>query len=56
MGEEVVVTTAGRIIFSQILPADIPFSMVNKELTKKELGKLLEYIHKFSGKRETVVF
>ncbi|MBA4348434.1 MAG: DNA-directed RNA polymerase subunit beta' [Thermodesulfovibrio sp.] len=49
-------TTAGRVLFSDILPKDIPFSMVNKELTKKELGKLIEYIHKASGKRETVVF
>ncbi|MFO0752510.1 MAG: DNA-directed RNA polymerase subunit beta' [Thermodesulfovibrionales bacterium] len=49
-------TTVGRILFSDILPKDIPFSMVNKEMTKKELGKLIEYIHKVSGKRETVVF
>lgn len=53
---EVVETTTGRIIFKEILPQDIPFSAINKELTKKELGKLLEYIHKVSGKRETVVF
>lgn len=49
-------TTAGRIILSEILPKDIPFAMINKELTKKELGKLIEYIHKTSGRRETVVF
>ena len=49
-------TTAGRIIFSEILPKGIPFSAINRELTKKELGKLIEYIHKVSGKRETVVF
>ncbi len=53
---KIVETTAGRIIFSEILPKDIPFSMINKELTKKELSKLLEYIYKISGKRETVVF
>lgn len=53
---EVVETTTGRIIFKEILPQNIPFSAINKELTKKELGKLLEYIHKVSGKRETVVF
>jgi DNA-directed RNA polymerase subunit beta' len=49
-------TTVGRIIFGEIMPKDIPFSMVNKEMTKKELAKLIEYIHKVSGKRETVVF
>jgi DNA-directed RNA polymerase subunit beta' len=30
--------------------------MINKEMTKKELGKFIEYIYKKSGKRETVVF
>jgi len=56
MNGEVVETTVGRIIFSEILPRSILFSMVNKEQTKKELGKLIEYIHKKSGRRETVVF
>ena len=49
-------TTVGRIIFSEILPKNIPFEAANRELTKKELGKLIEYIHKVSGKRDTVVF
>ncbi len=49
-------TTVGRVIFSEILPEMVPFEMVNKEMTKKELGKLIEYIHKEAGKRETVVF
>lgn len=53
---EFVQTTAGRIIFSEILPKGIPFSMINKDMTKKELGKLIEYIYKVSGKRDTVVF
>ncbi|MFA5354022.1 MAG: DNA-directed RNA polymerase subunit beta', partial [Thermodesulfovibrionales bacterium] len=49
-------TTAGRIIFSEILPKGIAFPLANKEMTKKELGKLIEYIHKNLGKRETVGF
>lgn len=53
---ESVETTVGRIIFNEILPERIPFSMVNKELTKKELGKLIEYLHKVAGKSETVLF
>ncbi|MBE0426866.1 MAG: DNA-directed RNA polymerase subunit beta' [Nitrospirae bacterium] len=53
---EFVDTTTGRVIFSEIFPAGIPFSMINKEMTKKELGKLIEYIYKKSGKRDTVVF
>jgi DNA-directed RNA polymerase subunit beta' len=53
---EFVQTTTGRIIFSEILPKGIPFSMINKDMTKKELGKLIEHIYKISGKRDTVVF
>lgn len=49
-------TTVGRILFSEILPKGVPFSMINKDLTKKEIGKLIDYIHKNFGKRETVVF
>ncbi|BCB95724.1 DNA-directed RNA polymerase subunit beta' [Dissulfurispira thermophila] len=56
MNGELVETTVGRVLLSEILPHSVPFSMVNKELTKKELGKLIEYIHKTLGKRETVVF
>lgn len=56
MNGEFVETTTGRIIFGEILPDGILFSMVNKDMTKKELGKLIEYIYKKSGKRETVIF
>ncbi len=49
-------TTTGRIIFSEILPLGISFSMVNKDMTKKELGKLIDFIYKKSGKRDAVVF
>lgn len=49
-------TTVGRILFSEIVPKGVPFSMINKDLTKKEIGKLIDYIHKNFGKRGTVVF
>ncbi|NTU42926.1 MAG: DNA-directed RNA polymerase subunit beta', partial [Nitrospirales bacterium] len=56
MPEGTMETTTGRIIFSEIMPKGIPFPMINKEMTKKELGKLIEHIHKTLGKRQTVVF
>ena len=49
-------TTMGRVIFSEILPKDIPFSMINEDMTKKALGNLIDHIYKRSGKRDTVVF
>ncbi len=56
MNGEFVETTAGRIIFNEIMPSGISFPTVNKVLTKKEIGKLIEYIHKKLGKRTTVDF
>jgi DNA-directed RNA polymerase beta' subunit len=49
-------TTTGRIIFYEIVPEKIPFSMINKDMTKKELSKIIEYSYKIAGKRATVVF
>jgi DNA-directed RNA polymerase subunit beta' len=49
-------TTVGRIVFREITPKDMSFDLINKEFTKKELGKLIEYIHTTYGKRETVLF
>jgi DNA-directed RNA polymerase beta' subunit len=56
MNGEHVDTTTGRVLFSEILPKGIPFSMINRDITKKEIGKLIEYAYKKAGKRETVVF
>ncbi len=53
---EFVETTTGRVIFSEIVPKEIPFSMINKDMTKKELSRIIEYSYKTAGKRATVVF
>jgi DNA-directed RNA polymerase beta' subunit len=49
-------TTAGRVLFSEIAPSEITFDMINKDMTKKELSKIIEYAFKKAGKRKTVVF
>jgi DNA-directed RNA polymerase beta' subunit len=49
-------TTCGRVLFSEILPEEIPFQSINKEITKKELTKIIETTYKTAGKRATVVF
>lgn len=56
MNGQMVETTCGRIIFSEIVPEGIPFSFINKELTKKELGNIIDYSCKRLGKRTTVEF
>jgi len=49
-------TTCGRVIFSEILPEGMAFDLINREITKKELTKIIEYTYKRAGKRATVVF
>lgn len=53
---KLVETTCGRVLFSEILPEKVPFEFINKEITKKELTKIIEYTYKRAGKRATVVF
>ncbi|MFZ3137244.1 MAG: DNA-directed RNA polymerase subunit beta' [Thermodesulfovibrionales bacterium] len=56
MDGQFVDSTCGRALFSEIVPEAIPFSSVNKTLTKKELTKIIEYSYANAGKRATVVF
>lgn len=56
MNGQLVETTCGRVIFSEILPEGIPFNFINKELTKKELGNIIDYSYKRLGRRTTVEF
>ncbi|MBF0156491.1 MAG: DNA-directed RNA polymerase subunit beta' [Magnetococcales bacterium] len=49
-------TTVGRILLTEILPEKIPFALVNKLLTKKEVAKLIDVVYRNCGTKETVVF
>ena len=49
-------TSCGRVLFGRILPEEIPFSAVNKELTKKEIASIIDNVFKFAGRRKTVQF
>ncbi|MBI4686018.1 MAG: DNA-directed RNA polymerase subunit beta' [Nitrospirae bacterium] len=53
---QLVDTTCGRVLFSEIIPKEISFAAINKEMTKKELGKIIEYAYSKAGRRATVVF
>jgi DNA-directed RNA polymerase subunit beta' len=48
-------TTVGRVIFGEILPEGIPFSFINKEMTKKELARLIDECYRKFGLRRTVL-
>ena len=49
-------TTVGRALLSEILPAGLPFSALNKALKKKEISKLINISFRKCGLRETVIF
>ncbi len=49
-------TTVGRAILSEILPAGLPFSVIDKALKKKEISKLINASFRRVGIRETVIF
>ena len=51
-------TTPGRIIVSETLPKheNVPFSLVNRLLRKKEIGELIDIIYRHCGQKETCMF
>ena len=55
---EIVESTPGRILISELLPrnAELPFSMINQVLTKKELSAVIETSYRHCGQKETVIF
>jgi DNA-directed RNA polymerase subunit beta' len=52
---ELVSTTIGRIVVGELLPETVPFAVVNKELSKKELGFLIDYTYRHAGTKDTVI-
>ncbi|MBC7945947.1 MAG: DNA-directed RNA polymerase subunit beta', partial [Burkholderiales bacterium] len=49
-------TTVGRALLSEILPAGLPFALINKALKKKEISRLINAAFRRCGLRETVIF
>ncbi len=51
-------TTPGRILVSEVLPKqeNVPFSLVNRLLRKKEIGEIIDTIYRHCGQKETCMF
>ncbi|MGO9723702.1 MAG: DNA-directed RNA polymerase subunit beta' [Methylocella sp.] len=51
-------TTPGRMILGQLLPhhVKIPFDVVNKLMTKKEISNMIDIVYRNCGQKETVIF
>ena len=52
---EVAETTVGRTLLAEILPAAIPFAMVNQVMKKKQLEDLINFCYRMAGNKETVL-
>ena len=48
-------TTVGRALLSEILPAGLPFDLINRSLKKKEISKLINVGFRKIGIRDTVI-
>ncbi|WP_375665668.1 DNA-directed RNA polymerase subunit beta' [Bartonella sp. TT121SHDZB] len=51
-------TTPGRLIIGELLPRspDISFDIVNQEMTKKNISKMIDHVYRHCGQKETVIF
>jgi DNA-directed RNA polymerase subunit beta' len=54
----VVVTTPGRMLIQQILPLhqNVPFTLINKQLTKKNVSDVIDAVYRHCGQKECVIF
>ncbi len=55
---EIVESTPGRIIVSDLLPRhpEVPFSLINQVMTKKEISNIIDTVYRYCGQKETVIF
>ena len=51
-------STPGRLLLSEILPRHpkVPFGLINRLLTKKDVGGVLGAVYRHCGQKETVMF
>ncbi len=51
-------TTPGRMLIAECLPRSykVPFEVVNRLLTKKEIGDVIDQVYRHTGQKDTVLF
>lgn len=52
----IVDTTVGRALLSRILPKGLSYDLINTNLTKKNISKVLNTCYRVLGPKETVIF
>lgn len=54
--EAIIETTVGRALLAEILPKGLPFSVINRAMTKKAVSKVIDTCYRRLGLKETVIF
>ena len=51
-------TTPGRMLLGELLPRSpmVPFELVNRLLTKKDISNMIDVVYRHCGQKETVIF
>ena len=51
-------TSAGRVLLFKTVPENknLPFNVINKVLTKKDISNLLDNVYRFTGQKATCIF
>ena len=51
-------TTPGRVLLGQVLPKSpkVPFDVVNKLMTKREISNMIDTVYRHCGQKDTVIF
>ncbi len=51
-------TTPGRMMLADVLPRNqnVPFALINRLLTKKEISTVIDEVYRHCGQKETVIF
>jgi len=51
-------TTPGRMLIGELLPKNpnIPYDIVNEEMTKKNISRMIDLVYRHCGQKETVIF
>ena len=52
---KIVSTTVGRAVLAEILPKDIPFTYINKDLDKRAISALFDASYRLAGLKATVL-
>ncbi|MEQ8610336.1 MAG: DNA-directed RNA polymerase subunit beta' [Parvibaculum sp.] len=55
---QVVDTTPGRMLVGELLPKhpNVPFDLVNRLLTKRDISRMIDVVYRHCGQKETVIF